>query len=53
MRLTELSPRWLNKYNMEGVHIGITFLCPICLEQRALVKFEIGSALLGHIVSNP
>lgn len=36
MRLTELKPRWTG---YPKLHMGLTFLCPHCLDQRIGVSF--------------
>lgn len=37
MRLVDLEPRW---FSVDGVRIGLTFLCPHCLEMRLGVAFH-------------
>ena len=45
MRLIDLEPRWVglngSMWNLPGtLHLGISFLCPHCLEQRLAVMFK-------------
>jgi hypothetical protein len=43
MRLTDLAPRWIGVLHWAGefpFHVGVSFLCPHCREQRLAVRFR-------------